>query len=225
MIATPAQINDDLWEEACRREDALRQLVERFPDRSPLSAVDDACSSLGLSRATLYRLIERFKAQKTVSSLLPRKPGRAAGSKNQDPTRDLLIRRTIERLYLTPERATFARLVKEVRLHCVQDGLVPPSWRTVRARLAEIDLRTQALQRGDKHAIAATKAVPGEYHATSPLEIIQIDHTRVDVIVVDEETREPIGRPWITLAMDLFTRAVTRAFRPRIRRPTLRSTC
>ena len=29
------------------------------------------------------------------------------------------------------------------------------------------------------------------------------------IIVVDEETREPIGRPWITLAMDIFTRMVT----------------
>jgi len=31
----------------------------------------------------------------------------------------------------------------------------------------------------------------------------------VDVAVVDEETREPLGRPWITLAMDIFMRAVT----------------
>ena len=209
IFVPPDRISDDLWEEACRREDILRELVERFPDRSPLSAVDDGCGSLGVSRATLYRLIERFKAQKTVSSLLPRKPGRAVGSKDQDPARDLLIRRTIERLYLTPERATFARLVNEVRLLCVQDGLPPPSWRTVKARLAEFDLRTQALGRHDKRAVAVTKAVPGEYSAARPLEVVQIDHTRVDVIVVDEETRKPIGRPWITLAMDIFTRMVS----------------
>ena len=140
MFAPLDRIRDDLWEEACRREDVLRELIERFPDRSPVSAVDDACSLLGVSRATLYRLIERFKAQKNVSSLLARKPGRAVGSKGQVPARDLLIRRTIERLYLTPERATFARLVNEFRLLCVQDGLPPPSWRTVKARLSEFDL-------------------------------------------------------------------------------------
>ena len=172
IFVPPDRISDDLWEEACRREDILRELVERFPDRSPLSAVDDGCGTLGVSRATLYRLIERFKAQKTVSSLLPRKPGRAVGSKDQDPARDLLIRRTIERLYLTPERATFARLVNEIRLLCVQDGLAPPSWRTVRARLAEFDLRTQALRRHDKRGVAVTKAVPGEYRAARPLEIV-----------------------------------------------------
>ena len=79
-----------------------------------MSAVDEACRSLGVSRATFYRLIERFKAQKTVCSLVSRKPGRATGSKNHDPTRDPVIRGTIERLYLTPERVTFARLVKEI---------------------------------------------------------------------------------------------------------------
>src|SRR6202012_5619078 len=41
-----------------------------------------------------------------------------------------------------------------------------------------------------------------------PLEVVQIDHTEADVIVVDEQSREPIGRPWITLAVDVLTRMV-----------------
>ncbi|HEY8126310.1 MAG TPA: hypothetical protein VIF88_12940 [Methylocystis sp.] len=52
--------------------------------------------ALGVSRATLFRLIERFKTEKTVSALLPRKCGRAAGSKNDDPKRDRLIFGLIE---------------------------------------------------------------------------------------------------------------------------------
>jgi putative transposase len=209
MTNSSSKIRDDLWAEACRREEVLRDLMRLHPGRFPEIAVPDACVVLGVSRPTLFRLIERFKTEKTVSALLPRKCGRAAGSKNDDPKRDRLIRRTIERLYLTPERASFARLVEEIRLLCVHEGLAPPSWRTVRARLAELDLRKQALRRDDKLKIAATKATPGEYRAPRPLGIVQIDHTRVDVVVVDEETREPVGRPWITLAMDIFTRTVT----------------
>jgi putative transposase len=34
------------------------------------------------------------------------------------------------------------------------------------------------------------------------LDIVQIDHTKLDIIVVDREQRLPIGRPWITLAID-----------------------
>jgi putative transposase len=37
---------------------------------------------------------------------------------------------------------------------------------------------------------------------------VQIDHTPVDVIVVDEWERQPIGRPWLTLAVDIATRTV-----------------
>ena len=38
--------------------------------------------------------------------------------------------------------------------------------------------------------------------------MLQVDHTPVDVIVVDEEDRLPIGRPWLTLAIDVASRVV-----------------
>jgi putative transposase len=40
------------------------------------------------------------------------------------------------------------------------------------------------------------------------MELLQIDHTLVDVIVIDQEQRLPIGRPWLTLAIDVATRMV-----------------
>src|SRR5215467_12427668 len=56
--------------------------------------------------------------------------------------------------------------------------------------------------------VKATTATPGEYSASRPLEVVQIDHTRADVFVVDEQTRTPIGRPWLTLASDVYSRIV-----------------
>ena len=35
------------------------------------------------------------------------------------------------------------------------------------------------------------------------LEQVQIDHTVVDLIVVDEQHRLPIGRPYVTVAIDV----------------------
>ncbi len=34
----------------------------------------------------------------------------------------------------------------------------------------------------------------------------QIDHTLLDVIVVDPETRAPLGRPWLTMVVDQRSR-------------------
>lgn len=50
---------------------------------------------------------------------------------------------------------------------------------------------------------------PGTFgDAQRPLDVVQIDHTKLDIIVVDREQRLPIGRPWITLAIDVYSRMV-----------------
>jgi hypothetical protein len=36
--------------------------------------------------------------------------------------------------------------------------------------------------------------------------VVQIDHTLLDIILVDDLHRLSIGRPWITLAIDVFSR-------------------
>ncbi|WP_281241897.1 hypothetical protein [Celeribacter baekdonensis] len=36
-----------------------------------------------------------------------------------------------------------------------------------------------------------------------PLEVVQIDHTLADIILVDQVERKPLARPWVTLAIDV----------------------
>ena len=52
-----------------------------------------------------------------------------------------------------------------------------------------------ALKRKDSKGVKATKAVPGQYVASRPLEVVQIDHTEVDLFLVDMEdiTREAMS--------------------------------
>jgi putative transposase len=45
--------------------------------------------------------------------------------------------------------------------------------------------------------------------ANWPLAVVQIDHTPVELILVDDVHRRPVGRPWVTLAIDVFSRMVT----------------
>jgi putative transposase len=40
------------------------------------------------------------------------------------------------------------------------------------------------------------------------LEQVQMDHTVIDVIVVDERERQPIGRPYLTVAIDVCSRSL-----------------
>lgn len=51
-------------------------------------------------------------------------------------------------------------------------------------------------------------SAPNRRVAPAPLDIVQIDHTRGHVTVVDPVTRLPIGRPTLTVAIDVNTRIV-----------------
>ena len=84
-----------------------------------------------------------------------------------------------------------------------------PDRRTIKARVDRIDRRVVALKRKDSKGVKATKAIPGQYVASRPLETVQIDHTEVDLFLVDETTREAMSvRPWLTLAIDVCTHMV-----------------
>jgi len=65
-----------------------------------------------------------------------------------------------------------------------------------------------ARREGGKAARDRFAPVTGSLEAPSPLSIVQIDHTLVDAIVVDSINREPIQRPWLTLAICVNTRCV-----------------
>jgi len=100
-------------------------------------------------------------------------------------------------------------LVEQVRARCARKSVRLADRRTIKARVDHIDRRTVALKRKDLKGVKATKAVPGQYVVSRPLEVVQIDHTQVDIFLVDEKTRKTMDkRPWLTLAIDVFTRMV-----------------
>jgi putative transposase len=201
---------DPRWAEGFRRLQAIQQKAQ--PQRGRLTAADMAALSaeLRVSQATLYRLIARYRRSATVEALLPGSSGRPVGFRLLDDKVEAIIARCIREVYLTQNRPTLARLVAEVHARCMAAELPLPDRRTVRARVRAIPERMRALRRRDAAALKAVTATPGELVARRPLELVQIDHTQVDVIVVDEERRQALpGRPWLTLAIDVCSRMVT----------------
>lgn len=112
--------NDPAWMEACRREEAIRDLLQRYPDRLTSSAVEDVAWELGLSRATLYRLIERYRAARTVEVLVDRGRGRPKRTLGIEPARDALIREFLECEYLKPTRPPLRRVIGHIAAACRQ---------------------------------------------------------------------------------------------------------
>jgi putative transposase len=197
-------------DEGCRREEAIRGLLKRHDDkRLTIGAVEEIAQELAVSRSTMYRLITAYRAKGTVSSVEPRALGRRKDTLVLDAKREKLIASTIHEIYLKPERPTMTYLIEQVRARCAQKGLPLPDRRTIKARVDRMDRRTVAIKRKDAKGGKAINVVLGQYVASRPLEVVQIDHTEVDVFLVDETTRKTMDkRPWLTLAIDVFTRMV-----------------
>src|ERR1700677_394932 len=86
------------WLEGCRREEAISELLQRHGDkRLSIKDVDEVAWELGVSRATLYRLIAAFRRNRTVSSVEPRTRGRRKNTFVLDPRREKLISLAIGR--------------------------------------------------------------------------------------------------------------------------------
>jgi len=205
----PDEIDKKQWEIARHRTDVIRRFLKRRERGAVTGDIAALANELDLSVATAYRLIKLFHAGGTVTALVNRKRGRPDGHRTLDERREAIIRSAIDKFFLKMTRPRFSRLVREIQVNCVAAGLKPPHRRTIKARLEDIDLAKRAVRRGERKIVAATKATPGELRASRPLDIVQIDHTKADIFVVDEETRLPIGRPWLTLAVDVCSRMVT----------------
>ena len=190
----PEEIDDALWQEACRRADAIRKVVKGSDGQTSAAEIADLSKELGLSRASVFRLLKLFRESGTVMSLVDRKRGRRSGHRALDDEREKIIRDAIKKYYLKPTRPSVAQLVRDIDIDCRVAGLKPPHRRTIEARLNDVDLRARAKRRGEHKIEKAATAVPGNLTASRPLEIVQIDHTKADIFVVDtsaETLRKP----------------------------------
>jgi len=197
---------DAQWEQARARETVISGLVVA-PDLA--EQVTQAASRLAVSRRTLFRWLAAYREAPQTSSLLPRPGGTPPGARRIDPRLEQIISDVTRDVYLTKVRAKKEEVVRQVGLRCSAEGLDPPSRNAIHTRLRALDARAVAKARLQPAEVAALfDPVPGTYHVDRALDVVQIDHTPADVIVVDEAHRLPIGRPWLTLAIDVATRVV-----------------
>ncbi|MEO8713649.1 MAG: Mu transposase C-terminal domain-containing protein [Acetobacteraceae bacterium] len=202
-----ATVSPAAWDEARRYLPVVRRLAENS-GRSRAD-VEAAAEELGCGPTHVYALIGRYLDDPRLTSLLPRKRGPSAGFSRLQTEVDTVVGEAIDGVYLTRQKPKIMDLVEEVQRQCAARGLVAPSRRTITARMrARPGKEVIAKRQGVKAARDRFAPAIGSLQAPWPLSLVQIDHTLVDVIVVDSETRAPIQRPWLTLAIDVSTRCV-----------------
>lgn len=195
------------WKEAVAREAVIRELASAAqPNRCDISR---ACRELGLRRTRLYELLKAYRERPVTSSLLNRTRGAPSGARKLPQDIEAVIAQALHELYATRQKPSINRLHQDVRRLCRVRGLKTPCWHALRARIDAMDpAELMKAREGAKAARDRFQPVPGEYVAERAYEVVQIDHTLVDVIVVDRASRQPLQRPWLTLAIDVASRMV-----------------
>ena len=198
-------------------EASLAEAKRRFAIIKPLldqtsrltEAVEAAAKAIGVHPATLFRWIKLYRDGGQLSHLAPLRRNRAMPTKLDDRV-EAIIRSVIDDYYLTRQQYSGTKAIEEVERRCRAAGLKAPHANSIRRRLRAIHPREAlAKRRGRKEAHDKHGPVKGEFpEGRWPLDVVQIDHTLLDIMLVDEEQRLPIGRPWLTLAIDVYSRMI-----------------
>jgi putative transposase len=184
-------------------------------DICPQSVVQQAAAEIGCSVRHIDTLLRAYRASGgPLSALVSSKHAGGKGKGRLSADLEAIIETTIQEEYLTPQKRMAQRMVEEVRRRCHRAHLPPPADNTVRSRLHALRADDTLRRReGAGRACQKFDPVPGTFPSPSwPLAVVQIDHTPVDLIVVDEQSRRPIGRPYLTLAISMCTAAAFPVF-------------
>ena len=128
-----------------------------------------------------------------------------------------LIWVSIERIFLNRERrtvkdvwthlkATLNRLEKTGQVPEDANGRMDVSERTIYRRIQEIDPFERDRKRlGETHARNKWRYSLNTEVAIHPLQRVEVDHTQLDIYILDDRLGILLGRPWITILIDRYS--------------------
>lgn len=204
----PSDPTDVAWDAAVLRHEVLSGLAQHAEVSRSLA--EEQAARLGISSRQLRRLLKTFQiSSRNVTDVLALKKGAVVGGSRVHPAVEGIIQETIRALYLTRQKLTVAAVYRAIIDRCGELGLRPPSRNTVTARIRAMSPALVAGKReGPQGRRPLTPSKDGSWNARFPLQRVEIDHTPVDLMIVDSVERRELGRPSLTLAVDKFSRAI-----------------
>lgn len=200
-------LTDKEWNKAQRRYEIIKPILDGNADTEKIKEIAQANST---HYTTLYRWIKLYNDSGLVSSLAGSKKNGGKDKSRLTPEIDDVINNTILELYLDSSKKSISKVIRTITMKCKELDLSPPHANTIRNRIKSLSeeevMRARYGRKKSRDKFESHKgSFPG---ATFPLSIVQIDHTVVDIILVDEFYRKPFRRPFITVAIDVFSRMV-----------------
>lgn len=201
-------MSDAAWDQAVRRTAVIAPLAAL--DFVRHVEADDAAALLGVSRRQVYLLIDRYRrGSGKVTDLVPGRSTGGRGGGRLPASVEGVIDELIRQRYLKRQQLSLAVVHRDIVHACSKQGLPAPSRSTVARRIGALHPAMVVSRREGPNAARPLQAAGGQVpEISAPLEQVQIDHTVIDLIVVDDRDRQPIGRPYLTAAIDIYSRCL-----------------
>ncbi|PWC54827.1 Mu transposase C-terminal domain-containing protein [Azospirillum sp. TSO22-1] len=223
-LATSVASLSEAAQKAMARKQAYVAAAERMPEakrRSDMAAViTEVAAELGDQAppgvSTVYRWLKDYRtAGGNPRSLVPATERRGNRSRRFPPVVLDIMTAVINERYLKLEqpsaRETYFAVINRVTRHNAQlpaaEHVTVPKLKAFYRELNNMDPYDRAVGRKGQRAADLEFKIVGPGPRTSrPLERVECDHTKLDLFVIDERTEAPIGRPWLTILIDHYSR-------------------
>lgn len=199
-------ISEKLVEQARDRYLAVEALIDKY--HCCAEDVEAAARRAGVSTSTIYRWLKELRNGRVMSSLIRKSRSDKGQSRLTDQV-EAILASVIAEYWMTPQKRSYNSAYREVERLCRSANVRAPSLPTLIERINRLDHKVATKHRHGTAKADKLNLIAGTVtNADRPYAVIQIDHTLVDIELVDSEHRLPIGRPWITVAIDVYSRMI-----------------
>lgn len=223
-LATPADLASYpiKWQETAKRRlhyiNAINPDQKKYNSEIWNSIIQEAAQEISDIKPpcpqSVHAWWKRYRISKSINALLPR---RMTGESRKEDERYSIFEDVINRLYLNVQKLPVTNVVREVQHRITLLNINPKDQKKIKQIARSTiyrwvkDLRADikdASRLGGDFARSKYRIVMGGLKVQQILERVELDHNTLDIIVIDELTNLPLGRPILTLAIDKKSRMV-----------------
>lgn len=200
-------MNDNEWSIAVFRHEIIKNILD---NKLSTEEIKEIAVKNKVHYSTIYRWIKKFNTEGQITALSGKKKTGGKDKSRLDLEVDSIINESIANIYLDSSKKSISKVIREITIRCKELDLKPPHKNTIRNRINSLSEEDVLKARfGTKAARDKFDPIKGNFPgANYPLSVVQIDHTTMDIVLVDELYRKPFRRPILTIATDVFSRMV-----------------
>lgn len=219
LIGVPTQkageserIADNIVKEALKLAGVRERLLRPFVisgTRISMREMAELTQTLNLQPTRIRQLLRTLRDDHRPKAIVCKKRGVKSGTLKLTGAVELIVRKVIKDAVEAKKPIRLNALYDNLKIACANAKRKLPHIDTLAARIPIYGRQLAYRGRlGPKRAREAVRGKGGIIQTSHALAVVEIDHSPLNVIVVDSVHRKHIGRAYLTLVVDRHTRVV-----------------